>query len=43
LPDRRKIWDGEDRRLSVFSAAAVVLTHYQNGATAFLNDLRNAA
>ena len=43
LPSRRKQWDGEDRRLAVFAAAALVLTHYHNGATALLDDLRNAA
>jgi len=43
LPNRRKHWDGEDKRLSVFAAAALVLAHYHNGATALLDDLRNAA
>ena len=43
LPDKRKHWNGEDKRLSVFAAAALVLTYYRNGATALLNDLRNAA
>ncbi len=43
LPKLRKPWDGEDKRLSVFAASALVLTHYQNGAAAFLEDLRNAA
>jgi hypothetical protein len=43
LPGRRKVWKSEDRRLAVFCAAALVLSHYQNGATALLDDLRNAA
>lgn len=44
LPSRRKPFgDGEDRRLSVFCAAALVLAHYHNGAAALLDDLRNAA
>jgi hypothetical protein len=44
LPSRRKPFgDGEDKRLSVFAAAALVLTHYHNGAAALLDDLRNAA
>jgi hypothetical protein len=43
LPSRRKQWDGEDKRLSVFAAAALVLAHYHNGAAALLDDLRNAA
>ena len=43
LPNRRKEWDAEDKRLSVFAAAALVLAHYHNGAAALLDDLRNAA
>lgn len=43
LPDRRRQWNGEDKRLSVFCAAALVLAHYHNGAAALLDDLRNAA
>jgi hypothetical protein len=43
LPNQRKQWNGEDRRLSVFAAAALVLAHYHNGAAALLDDLRNAA
>jgi hypothetical protein len=43
LPKRRKQWDGEDKRLSVFSATALVFAHYENGAAALLDDLRNAA
>jgi hypothetical protein len=43
LPNRRKQWNGEDKRLSVFAAAALVLAHYHNGAAALLNDMRNAA
>jgi hypothetical protein len=43
LPSRRKQWDGEDKRLSVFAAAALVLAHYHNGAAALLDDLRSAA
>jgi len=43
LPNKRKLWIGEDKRLSVFGASAVVLTHYHNGAAALLDDLRNAA
>jgi Holliday junction resolvasome RuvABC endonuclease subunit len=43
LPSRRKQWIGEDKRLSVFGASALVLTHYHNGAAALLDDLRNAA
>lgn len=43
LPPPRKPWNSEDKRLAIFAAAAVVLTHYQNGATALLNEVRNAA
>jgi hypothetical protein len=43
LPARRQQWSSEDKRLSVFSAAALVLAHYHNGAAALLDDLRNAA
>lgn len=43
LPDRRKQWNGEDKRLSVFAAGALVLAHYHNGAAALLDELRNAA
>ena len=32
LPKRRRPWETEHRRISVFSAAALVLTHYQLGA-----------
>jgi Holliday junction resolvasome RuvABC endonuclease subunit len=43
LPRRRGTADREDHRLTIFSATAVVLTYYENGATAFLDSLRNAA
>ena len=43
LPEKRKPWMAEDKRLSAFSAAALVLTHYHNGAAALLDDVRNAA
>lgn len=43
LPSPRKPWIGEDKRLSVFCASALALTHYQNGAAALLDHLRNAA
>jgi hypothetical protein len=40
---RTKFGDGEPRSLSVFSAAALVLAHYENEATALLDELRDAA
>lgn len=43
LPKRRKFGDGEDKRLSVFAAAALVIAHYHNEAAAFLNAVRDAA
>ena len=43
LPKRRTPGDSERKSLPMFSAAALALTHYHNGATALLNDLRNAA
>lgn len=32
LPRQKKPWETEDRRYSIFAAAALVLTHYQRGA-----------
>lgn len=43
LPEPRRIWDSEDKRMAVFAACALALTYYRNGATALLDDLRDAA
>ena len=43
LPAKRKAWQGEDRALSRFCAAALVLTHYHFEANQFFDDLRKAA
>jgi len=43
LPPKRRAWDKEDRQLAMFSAAAVVIANFQNGATALLDELRDAA
>jgi hypothetical protein len=43
LPGRRRPWDGEDIRLGLFCAAALVITHYGQGARRLLDDLRDAA
>lgn len=43
LPKRRRPWDGEDKRLAIFNAAAVVIAHYHNGATALLDERGSAA
>ena len=39
LPKRRRPWETEHRRIAVFSAAALVLTHYQLGAGRLYDDL----
>ena len=43
LPRARKAWECEDKRMALFTASALVLTHYRNGAAALLDDMRNAA
>lgn len=35
MPKPRKPWQAEDRRMAMFCAAALVLTHYQLGASSF--------
>jgi len=40
LPKPRKPWESEDRRMALFSAAALVLTHYQLGASRVFEDLK---
>lgn len=42
-PGRRKPWEGEDRRQAIFSAAALVLTHYRFGASSVFERLMDAA
>jgi len=39
LPRPRTRWQGESRRMALFCAAALVLTHYQLGAQRLLDDL----
>lgn len=39
LPKARKPWQSEDRRMALFSAAALVLTHFQFGAARLFDDL----
>lgn len=43
LPSPRKAWESEDKRLAIFHAAAVVLAHFHNGATALLRERGSAA
>lgn len=38
LPGKRKPWNGEDRRMALFCAAALVLTHYRHTAQRFLDE-----
>jgi hypothetical protein len=40
LPEKRRTWESEDRRMAIFAAAALVLTHYQLGASRLLDGLR---
>ncbi len=39
LPARRAPWKAEDRRMALFGAAAVALTHYHLGAGSLFEDL----
>lgn len=39
MPKRRRCWESEDCRMALFSAAALVLTHYALGATQLLDTL----
>jgi Holliday junction resolvasome RuvABC endonuclease subunit len=32
LPERRRAWEAEDRRMGLFASAALVLTHYRHEA-----------
>jgi len=43
LPNKRKAWTAEDRRMALFNAAALVFTHYRYQAQFFLDGLRDAA
>lgn len=43
LPRKRRAWDGENFRLGLFIAAALVVTHYGRDARRLLDDLRDAA
>lgn len=40
FPKARQLWDSEDKRMSLFSAAALVLTHYAFGANELFEDLK---
>lgn len=43
LPNKRKRWEGQDKRLSIFNAAALVLTHYAFGANDLFEYLKQVA
>lgn len=43
LPKPRRPWDREDERMSIFSAAALGLTHYHLGANQLFESLKDAA
>lgn len=40
LPKPRRPWDGPCRRMALFDAAALVVTHYQLGASQLFSDLQ---
>jgi len=42
LPKARRPWDAEDRRMALFSAAALVFTHFRFGSDRLLDHLRDA-
>jgi len=43
LPKPRKPWESEDRRMALFSAGALVLTHFRLGAAGLFDDLLEAS
>lgn len=43
LPPKRQIWEASHRRMALFDAAALVVTHYQLGASGLFDDLKNPA
>jgi len=43
LPKPRKPWQSEDRRMALFNAGALVLTHYRFGAAGLFDDLSQSA
>lgn len=43
LPAQRKPWQSEDKRMPLFAAAALVLTHFQLGATTLFDQLSEDA
>lgn len=43
LPPRRKLYASEDKRMGLFNAAALVLTHYYLGSLGLMDEIRRAA
>ena len=43
LPNKRKPWTSEDRRMALFNAAALVFTHYRYQAQFFLDGMSDVA
>jgi hypothetical protein len=43
LPKPRRVWESEDRRMALFAAVALMMTHYQRGADQVFDDVRRAA
>ena len=43
LPKPRKPWESEDRRMALFSAGALVLTHFRFGAAGLFDDLSRSS
>jgi len=43
VPRKRSAWMGEDRRMAIFSAVALVLTHFQIDGTDFVESMKPAA
>lgn len=41
LPPKRRVWEAPPRRMAVFDAAAVVVAHYQLGASNLFDELKN--
>jgi Holliday junction resolvasome RuvABC endonuclease subunit len=42
LPKKRRAWESEDRRMAIFSAAALVITHFHYGSGRLFDNLSDA-
>jgi Holliday junction resolvasome RuvABC endonuclease subunit len=43
VPRKRQLWDSEDKRMALFSAAALVLTHYHAGMNELFEGMQSGA